>query len=98
LVLNELILNAVKHSDPCGSPPTVSLGSDGQTAHILIRNTLNGIPDFDFDTGKGFGTGLRLLRSLLPNEGVDLRYEQDSEGFMLTRVKLTSPVILVSRQ
>ncbi|MDP2810817.1 MAG: PAS domain S-box protein [Rhodocyclaceae bacterium] len=93
LVLNELILNAVKHSPDDSCAPTVSLSADGASAQIVIRNALTGAPGFNIDTGEGLGTGLRLVSSLLPRQGAQLSYEPDTEGFMLTRLKLTAPVV-----
>jgi len=93
LVLNELILNAVKHSPPDGFIPTVSLSANGNSAIVLIRNAVRHSPGFDIATGQGFGTGLRLVRSLLPNKGAHLSYEQDDEYVMLTRLGLAAPVI-----
>ncbi|MCX7167025.1 MAG: PAS domain S-box protein [Rhodocyclales bacterium] len=96
LVLNELILNSVKHSPEGGRDPTVSLSADGISARIVIRNALSAAPDFNIDTGQGLGTGLRLVRSLLPDQGAQLIYESDAEGFMLTTLKMTSPVVVAT--
>lgn len=96
LVLNELILNAVKHSPPDQRDPSVSLSADGARAQLVIRNALKGEPGFNIDTGAGLGTGLRLVRSLLPNEGARLTYERNAENFMLTHLELTSPVVVVT--
>lgn len=93
LILNELILNAVKHSPESGREPSVSLSADGVSAQLVIRNALVWAPDFDLDRGEGFGTGLRLVRSLLPNQGAQLRYGLDADGCMLTTLKLASPVV-----
>jgi PAS domain S-box-containing protein len=93
LVLNELILNAIKHSPPGGVGPTVSLSADGGRASIVIRNEVKGRPEFDIDTGRGLGIGLRLVRSLLPNTGAHLAYEPDREHAMLVRLTLEAPVI-----
>jgi len=95
LVLNELILNAVKHSPPEGFAPTVSLTADGGSADVLIRNAVKngGGPEIDIDGGQGLGTGLRLVRSLLPETGARVSYEAEQENVMLTRLTLTAPVI-----
>ena len=93
LVINELILNAVKHSPQDSPAPTVSLSANGSSAQLLIRNAVSQAPEFDIDTGACLGTGLRLVRSLLPDQGAHLAYELDTENFMLTRLTLTAPVV-----
>ncbi len=93
LVLNELILNAVRHSPAGSRDPTVSLSADGDSAQILMRNAVAGVPRFDFDRGAGLGTGLRLVRALRPAQGAQLSHALDAEGFMLTTLKLASPVV-----
>ncbi len=93
LVLNELILNAVKHSPDDSPAPTVSLNADGSSARIVIRNAVRGGPGFDIDTGRGLGTGLRLVRSLLPDHGAQLHHALDATGVMQTTLKLTPPVV-----
>ena len=98
LVLNELILNAVKHSPQDSPAPTVSLSANGSSAQLLIRNAVSHAPEFDIDTGTGLGTGLRLVRSLLPDKGAHLAYELDTENFMLTRLNLAAPVVSTTLQ
>jgi len=99
LILNELILNAVKHSPPDGIAPTVSLTADGSCAEIVISNAVKNrrATDvdvvIDVDAGQGLGTGLRLVRSLLPDHGAKLHHELDAAGFMLTTLRLTPPVV-----
>lgn len=95
LVLNELILNAVKHSPPECFAPTVSLRADGSSADIVIRNAVRnaGGPVIDIEAGRGLGTGLRLVRSLLPETGARVTYESDQQNDMLTHLTLTAPVI-----
>jgi len=79
--------NAVKHSPPDSAAPTVSLSADGSSAQLLIRNAFATTPEFDI------GTGLRLVRSLLPRAGAHLAHETDTRGFVLTRLSLTAPVV-----
>jgi len=95
LVLNELILNAVKHSPHGSCAPTVSLRAVEASIELRIRNVARGVPDFDFAVGDGLGTGLSLVRSLLPKQGAHLYYQFDAlSGFMLTTLHLTAPVVL----
>ena len=93
LVLNELILNAVKHSPEAGYSPTVALSANGISARIEIRNAPQRPPEFNFDSGLGLGTGLRLVRSLLPSTGATLAYECDEAGLVVTRLMLGEPVV-----
>jgi len=95
LVLNELILNAVKHSPPGSGAPTVSLLATEASIELCISNAAKGAPDFDFNVGDRLGTGLSLVRSLLPKQGARLNYLFDARsGFMLTTLLLTAPVVL----
>lgn len=95
LVINELILNAVKHSPPGGGTPLVLLQTAGISVKLNIRNALEGVPDFNFDTGEKLGTGLSLVRSLLPKQGAHLDYAYDPEaGLILTTLQLTAPVVM----
>ncbi len=96
LVLNELVLNAVKHSPQGGPAPTVRLSTDGVSARIVIRNAVVSPPTFDIASGAGLDTGLRLVRSLLPEQGANLSFEPATAGFLDTILELAAPT-LVSR-
>ena len=50
-----------------------------------------------FDSGKGLGTGLSLVRSLLPEQGAFLTYTVDEEGQMVAQLRLTPPVIMANQ-
>lgn len=94
LVLNELILNAVKHSPAACGTPVVMIDLDDTGAWVRIRNGVAGAPDFNIDTGEGLGTGLSLVRSLLPKEGAHLTYTLEPPGFIMASLGLTAPVVM----
>ncbi|MCX7171997.1 MAG: PAS domain S-box protein [Proteobacteria bacterium] len=95
LVLNELVLNAVKHSPASGSAPRVSLSTVGDAVQVVICNATTAAPDFDIVSGKGISTGLSLVRSLMPEQGAELTYEPDAQGELVTTLKLVSPVVFI---
>jgi len=93
LILNELILNAVKHSPERASAPQVSVDADGEHAHVVIRNTSASAVAFDLSTGMGLQTGLRLVNSLLPEQGAQLAYARDAADLLTTHLHLEAPVV-----
>ena len=100
LIVNELIMNAIKHSRATadGVPVEIALEGSGNGARIVIRNSSGRLPrNFNFHAGVGLGTGLSLVKSLLPPEGARLRFE-NTAGPARTEVELTlcPPVIVPS--
>jgi PAS domain S-box-containing protein len=79
LILNELATNAVKHVDAKGDValfPLVTMARVGHQARIRMINP-GALPDgFDFDKGVGLGTGLGLVRALLPKPGMTIEFRQ----------------------
>jgi len=75
LVLNELITNAVKHT-PAGAEGgevVVKVCLQAGGAVVEVCNGPAALPPrVDLDAGTGLGTGLQLVRSLLPGRGADL--------------------------
>jgi two-component sensor histidine kinase len=94
LIMNELLFNAVKHSrQESDVAVSIQLHCDEDEAKVLIRNSGSSLPEgFDFAGKQGLGTGLGLVRSLLPRHGasLDLINEQDS---VLASLILRSPVL-----
>jgi PAS domain S-box-containing protein len=97
LILNELVLNAVKHSpgDAGDKQICVELGGGGATGRVRIFNRGSLRPEFDFRGGVGCGVGLELVRSLLPPRGADLRIAA-TDGGVETVLELAPPVIAVN--
>ena len=95
LIVNELILNAVKHRSGSNGPGVrVHLMQAGDNAEVCVANS-GGLPaGFEFARGGGTGTGLGLVRSLLPHRGASLSYEQVN-GEVRARLFLSQPVVSV---
>jgi PAS domain S-box-containing protein len=97
LVLNELLTNALRHGTD-KTRVTLSITCEGERAQLLIRNPGRLGPGLDFADGKGLGTGLSLIRSLLPQQGVVLGLENAEEGWVEARLDLGPPVLLPMAQ
>lgn len=91
LIVNELVTNAVKHSE--GEPnqigATLDCGPDW--VELCLTNTGKLPAGVDFAKGRGLGTGLGLIRSLLPRRGANLEIAQQA-GRVAVRLKLFEPV------
>lgn len=68
LVINELLLNAIKYSSQSATPILVSLSiNEDKTALIKIENSGCQLPEnFDYELNRGLGTGLELVKALMP--------------------------------
>ncbi len=93
LILNELILNAVKHSPMGAPPPRVTLHADGLHAVITLQNAMVAAHDFDLESGAGLRTGLSLVRALLPERGARLDYARDAGDQITVHLHLDEPVV-----
>lgn len=97
LIINELVFNAVKHGRP-GEPVRVFLEGGGAAATVRVLNAAAAVRvlnaaaplprGFDFASGAGLGTGLRLVKSLLMRESVRLDLRSGPDGVAATLVLL----------
>lgn len=80
LVLNELVLNAVKHcrAAPETAPVAVMLEGDAARAQITVVNEGLLPQNFDYARGLGLGTGLELVKALLPPQDAALSFSRDN--------------------
>ncbi|QYZ67162.1 MAG: hypothetical protein OI74_04255 [Gammaproteobacteria bacterium (ex Lamellibrachia satsuma)] len=95
LVINELITNAIKHaSPPPGKQPVViQFGTTDTGVRLQIRNHSKRLPEsLDLDTAAMLGTGLKIVRTLLPTKGAKLSLESKS-GYVVAELLLEPPVI-----
>lgn len=96
LIINELIQNAFKHSpaaDDPGQPIRIDLARRGPGIRIAIFNPGAALPAaFDYSRGAGLGTGLQLIKSLMPRTGAALRFETTDAGVTVT-LDLAPPIL-----
>ncbi|WP_454439741.1 sensor histidine kinase [Thauera mechernichensis] len=94
LILNELMTNAVKHSL---SVPVAQICADfeleGLRGCVRIRNPGRLPPGFDFAAGVGLGTGLGLVRALIPVPGVSIRFAE-SDAQVVVEMSIEAPVLM----
>lgn len=93
LILNELILNAVKHGE-ADDPVRIMLSHEprNDSVKLTIHNTGLIPADFGRDGATNFDTGLQLVASLLPRVGTKLSWAQQ-EHTVVTTLNLDDPVI-----
>ncbi|KPK10868.1 MAG: hypothetical protein AMJ68_08020, partial [Acidithiobacillales bacterium SG8_45] len=94
LILNELIFNAIKHS-PCAEKKQVlvSIEQRDNGVEIAIEN-IGDLPEsFHWANGKGCGTGLTLVHSLLPKRGVSIAFNQNGQK-VRTILTISSPALV----
>lgn len=94
LVLNELIFNAIKHCTNKSDERHVRVYLQRQVDFVEVHvcNVGQLKRDFDFASGSGVGTGLTLIRSLLPKRGAALSY-QELNGVVMAKLSLAEPVL-----
>ncbi len=63
LILNELLVNAIKHGQ---GQIHLKLHRQGEEAQVILRNLAQAQLALDWEQGQGLGTGLQLVRALLP--------------------------------
>jgi len=97
LVINELVFNAIKHSANAGGHRgvrvTVDRGSD--SAVLRVINEAGQLPaGFSLESGAGLGTGLSLIKALVPPGASRLSIEEGPEG-VCAELTLRPPVLAV---
>lgn len=95
LILNELFMNAVKHTPPIeGARKVVRLGVTcaRKAAQVRIFNPGRLPLGFSFERCQETGNGLSLVHSLLPAEGASLRI-MSVNGGVETVLDLSPPVV-----
>lgn len=89
-IVGELVTNAVKYAHPTGVSGMIELGchrAGGGATMIKVADDGIGLPD-GFDTTRGGGLGMRMVRSLAGQLGATLDFVPEEIG---VTVKLTLP-------
>lgn len=92
LVLNELILNAVKHGGSRHGDTRVRLRKDGGADHVCITISNTGTLPSPAEQQSTTHAGLKLVKSLMPRSGVQLEQRQ-SDSQVVTELRVFPPVI-----
>ena len=93
LVMNEIITNAIKHSvSEALCEVDIDINYDADDVIIKVSNNGHLPDDFNLSNEKDTGTGLKLVRSLMPfNERQFRLYENNEKVF--AQIKLDSNMI-----
>ncbi len=96
LVINELLQNALKWSAPGAQGESAQVAYREQTDLIQVTVTNPGRlpPGFDFATGCGLGTGLGLVRDMLPRQGAALGITQ-TDSHVTASLTVQPPLLVV---
>lgn len=95
LVINELIFNSIKHtSGAVDEAVNIELLFDGDRVLVRITNKGTLPAGFDWNTGKGLGTGLTLIKSLIPKRGTSVAIS-DANGLVLAELSIKAPVLVL---
>ena len=90
LILNELLVNAVKHGMP-EQPIDVTIDCRQGWVMIRIRNRAITLPaGLDIARGRGLGTGLSLVRALLPAHSASVSLSRDGDD-AVAELRLAPP-------
>jgi PAS domain S-box-containing protein len=94
LILNELMVNAIKHAQASLDEEKiiVRLTCSTTSATVAIENR-GALPHgFDFERSVATGTGLDIVRSLLPPRGASISF-RESHGWVRVELSLSEPVL-----
>ncbi len=93
LILNELLSNAIKHGGRAGQTMIVlRQGQRPGSIQLAIHNP--GQLPSGFDPGRTTGTGLQLVKSLMPRTGATLSWDS-RDNTVITLMEFETPVVIL---
>jgi two-component system, sensor histidine kinase PdtaS len=96
LIINELLFNAVKYAATTQADQAIHIMLQGseKEMRLIVYDVHGRLPqDFDFAAGRGLGTGLTLVKLLLPPAGASLSIA-NADGGVRAELRLTPPVLI----
>ena len=96
LVINELLVNAVKHSSTAGSPVRVILRKGGRPDLVQVSIQNEGKLKHGGDVTSNKHVGLQLVDTLMPRYGATLSRQQTG-ATVTTRLEMEPPVIALEQ-
>lgn len=97
MILNELILNAVKHGGKAHGHVSVMLSRDERSDVVRVTICNSGRLRSNTDRPTELHSGLRLVDSLMPGRGAQLSREQRGDQVM-TYLEMMSPIISLDQK
>lgn len=95
MVLNELLLNALKHG--CygaeSTPARLSIERHEDRVLLRIENTFDDPGGPLAYAGRSNGGGLKLVQAMLPVQGATLNWHRKAPGLVVTELMLSPPVL-----
>lgn len=97
MVLNEILMNAVKHRARGSDDAMIRVATRRVGDAVAIRVANRGFlpPRFDFALGAQVGTGLGLVKSLLPPQGATLAIAEEGDLVVAT-LAISAPLLRVA--
>jgi len=95
LVINELLMNAIKHFQHFDESVGIAVSHKHYDEKIVLEIINPGIlpDDFDYLTRNGFGSGLELATAMLPSHGAKLKiFQQDNN--VIAKLIIGPPLLL----
>jgi len=95
LAVNEIIVNAIKHSKSDKKCAQIEIHHEHRLDEIVLSISNPGrLPNgFDFQAQKGLGTGLELIQSMLPSKGAKLVFDE-RDNMVIVKLFISAPLLL----